>query len=172
MDRILGQGKFARLVDRDGWEFIEQLGMRGIVVIVAEAAGRLLLVEQFRKPLNRPVIELPAGVVGDLPGHEEEPFERAAARELLEETGYAANKFEHLLTGPASPGRSNFLYTFFHATDLKKQHDGGGDAHENIRVHEVALAEIHDWLERKSNEGVLIDPKIYAGLYFLSRTQP
>jgi ADP-ribose pyrophosphatase len=171
MDRILGQGKFARLVDRDGWEFIEQLGMRGIVVILAEADGRLLLVEQFRKPLNAHVIELPAGVAGDLPGAENEKFEQAAARELLEETGYAAAHFKHLLTGPASPGRSNFLYTFFHATGLEKRHAGGGDAHEAIRVHEVPVSEVHDWLARKSTEGLLIDPKIYAGLYFLGRNK-
>jgi ADP-ribose pyrophosphatase len=171
MDRILGEGKYARLVERDGWEFVEQLGARGIVVLVATADGALLLVEQFRMALQKNVIELPAGLVGDAEGGETESFEAAARRELLEETGYEADALDFLSEGPWSPGRSNFVYTFFLARGLRKVHVGGGVDGEGITVHAVRLAEMPAWLEQKAAEGLLIDPKIFAGLYFLnSRT--
>ena len=78
----------------------------------------------------------------------------AAHRELLEETGYATERIETLATGPASSG-------------LKCVHAGGGVGHENITVHEVPLSEVHDWLAAKASEGLLIEPKVYAGLYFI-----
>jgi len=44
---------------------------------------------------------------------------------------------------------------------------GPDERHENITVHAVPLAEVHDWLEAKAKSGLLVDPKLYAGLYFL-----
>lgn len=171
---ILHEGRFIRMVRRDGWEYVEHPGIRGIVVIVAVTpAGRLLLVEQLRKPVQQRVIELPAGMAGDLPGQRDEDFAIAARRELVEETGYDAAAFERVLVGPYSPGRSSDLYTFFLATGLTKVGEGGGDEHEDIVVHEAPLADIDRWLEARAESGLLIDPKIYAGLYFLSRrTRP
>lgn len=169
-DMVLGEGKFVRLVNRQGWEFIDHPGLKGIVVVVAVTAKReLLLVEQYRAPLQSKVIELPAGMVGDKPGHEEEPFGEAAQRELVEETGYSAERFEFLTEGPASPGRSSFLYTFFRAYGVQKTHEGGGDETEDIRVYAVPLDGIDAWLRARAAEGILIDPKIYAGLYFIQQ---
>ena len=45
---------------------------------------------------------------------------------------------------------------------------GGGVAHEDITVHEVSVSEVVPWLEAKAKTGVLIDPKVYAGLFFLN----
>lgn len=168
--KILGQGKFVRLVDRGGWEFMDQPGLRGIVVIVAVSPeNKLLLVEQFRAALDANTIELPAGMVGDHDAEASESFESAATRELEEETGFSAARMEMLTVGPASPGRSMFLYTFFRARDLKRVHAGGGDADENITVHEVPLDYVHAWTAARMAEGKLIDPKIWAGLYFIGR---
>ena len=90
---ILAQGKFLRLVRQGTWEYSERLGISGVVGIVPVTdAGEIVLVEQFRVPTGRPVLELPAGLVGDIPGQEQEPFEAAAARELEEETGYRAGR--------------------------------------------------------------------------------
>ena len=72
-----------------------------------------------------------------------------------------------LTTGAASSGLTSELVTLFHASGLQRAGKGGGVAHEDITVHEVPLAQIDDWLEAKAKTGVLIDPKIYAGLYFL-----
>jgi len=94
----------------------------------------------------------------------------AAKRELLEETGYAAERIEILTTGPASSGLTSEVVTLLLASGLKRVQAGGGVGHENITVHEVPLSEAHDWLAAKASEGLLIEPKVYAGLYFIGRT--
>lgn len=168
--KILGQGRYVRLIDRNGWEYMDQPGLRGIVVIVAVSPEKkLLLVEQYRAALDANTIELPAGMVGDHDDEASESFETAAMRELEEETGFAAKRMEKLAVGPASPGRSMFMYTFFRARELSRVHAGGGDADENITVHEAPLDSIHAWIDARSAEGKLIDPKIWSGLYFIGK---
>jgi ADP-ribose pyrophosphatase len=166
--KIIGQGRFVRLVDRDGWEFLEHPGIRGIVVIIAVTAeNNLLLVEQYRAALDTRVIELPAGIAGD--EDPDEPLEVAAKRELEEETGYTAPQLDRIATGPQSPGRTAFLYSFFRAQTPRRIHAGGGDGDEDIAVHEAPLDRIEEWLAAREREGKLIDPKIWAGLYFIGR---
>ena len=62
--------------------------------------------------------------------------------------------------------RSEIL-AFVHAHDLHRVEEGGGDATEDIIVHEVACAQAAQWLVRKMADGFSVDPKIFAGLYFL-----
>ena len=50
---------------------------------------------------------------------------------------------------------------------LRRVSAGGGVATEDIAVHEAPLTEVGEWLEAKAKSGVLVDPKIYAGLYFI-----
>jgi ADP-ribose pyrophosphatase len=77
-DEVLLDGKFLRYVRRGNWEFVQRKKVTGIVGIVAiTAARKLLLVEQYRVPLKRNVIEIPAGLAGDVAGHETEPLENA-----------------------------------------------------------------------------------------------
>ena len=83
--------------------------------------------------------------------------EPAARRELLEETGYEAGALTKLAHGPPSAGFSSEVVTLFHATGLK-------------RVHEVPMEEVVAWLAGKQGEGVLIDPKVYAGLFFANES--
>jgi ADP-ribose pyrophosphatase len=166
-DRILAQTPFLRLVDRDGWSFVERANARAVVVIVPlTAERRLLFVEQHRVPLGRSVIEFPAGLVGDEPGREEEDLIEAAQRELLEETGYHAATLNLVSTSATSPGLTSELVRFVLASDLTKVGKGGGTPSENIRVHEVALAEARAWLTEREREGTLLAAKIFAGLYF------
>ncbi len=168
--RILHEGDWLRLVTERGWEFTEHRRVRGIVVIIARTSDdHLLLVEQERIPLGRRVLELPAGMVGDDAGQSGEEAVEAARRELLEETGYAAARITQWFAGPMSPGRSADLYTFFIADQLRKETEGGGDENEDIRVHAMPLSRAEQWLKDRESEGLLIDPKIYVGLYALSR---
>jgi ADP-ribose pyrophosphatase len=95
----------------------------------------------------------------------------AAKRELLEETGYAAERVETLTTGPASNGLTSEVVTLLLASSLRRVNAGGGVAHEKITVHEVPLSEVHQWLDGKAKEGLLIEPKVYAGLYFVGRSK-
>ena len=163
----LHAGKFLALVKEGRWEYVDRLGATGAAIVAAVTSERkLLLVEQYRIPVHARTIELPAGIIGDDPGGNESPAD-AAHRELLEETGYAAERIETLTTGPASSGLTSEVVTLLLASGLKRVHAGGGVGHENITVHEVPLSEVHDWLAAKASEGLLIEPKVYAGLYFI-----
>src|SRR5688572_22223229 len=62
----IAAGRFLRLARRGTWEFVERLGASGAVCIIAVTDERkLVLIEQPRPAMNGPVIELPAGLVGD-----------------------------------------------------------------------------------------------------------
>ncbi len=161
-------GKFLTLLKDGRWEYVERVNASGAVVILAVTDERkLLLVEQYRIPLHQRTIELPAGIVGDEPGEEGESMAAAAKRELLEETGFAATEVEILTTGPSSAGLTSEVITLVAASKLKRVNAGGGVAQENITVHEVPVQSIDGWLTQKEKEGLLIEPKVHAGLYFL-----
>jgi ADP-ribose pyrophosphatase len=163
--KVLAEGRYLRLVVEDGWEFAERKATTGIVVIVAvTGAGRILLVDQFRPPVRCRVIELPAGLAGDVAGHEGEDLADAARRELLEETGYEAETMTLLGGGPPSSGTTSEVVTFFRADGLRRTGRGGGDSTEDIVAHEVPLADVEAWLREAERDGRLIDPKVHAGL--------
>jgi len=87
-------GKHLSMAQRGHWEFATRNTRRPVVGIVAITdAGDVVLVEQFRPPVGQNVVELPAGLAGDIAGLEDEPLVEAAKRELLEETGYAAKQW-------------------------------------------------------------------------------
>jgi len=166
----LWEGRHLRVQRRGPWEYVERIKAAGGVVIVAETdAGELLLIEQYRVPLGRAVIELPAGLVGDEEYAGAEDWIAAARRELLEETGFEADAFEVLTGGPTSAGLTNEINVLVRATGLRRVASGGGGGHEQIQLHTVALARIDEWLAGKAREGREIDPKVFAGLYFVFR---
>ena len=168
---ILWCGKFLRVLKHGRWEYADRMGVSGAVVIVALTSDRkLVLIEQYRIPVGRRVIELPAGIAGDIPGEEGEGLDIAARRELLEETGYEAVEMAQLFSGPPSAGLASEVVTFFKATGLRRVTDGGGAGHEEIEVHEIPLNQAGDWLRGKAGDGLLIDPKVYAGLYVAGQT--
>jgi ADP-ribose pyrophosphatase len=143
--KILYTGKFIRVLQQGKWEFVERPKTSGIVAILAITDAReIVLVEQERIPVQSRVIEIPAGLAGDVVGAENEELAEAARRELLEETGYEAGQMEFLTKGPPSAGLSTEVVTFFRARGLKKVAVGGGDESEDIKVHLVPLAEIGD----------------------------
>lgn len=167
---ILAEGKFVRLVRQGRWEFAQRKNTTGICVIVARTdADEIVLVEQFRPPVGSRVIELPAGLIGDIPGQEDEAFETAAKRELLEETGFEARRWQRLGEGPPSAGMISEWITLFGATGLTRVEAGGGDESEDITVHIVPLNQVDTWLQKQAAAGIAIDPKVYSGLYFAAK---
>lgn len=161
--RVLHEGEFLRLLRRRHWEYVERTNAHGVAVIVAITdKDELLLVEQYRWPLERPVIELPAGLVGDV--GEDETLLAAAQRELEEETGYRAARMSELASGPTTAGLSNEITTFCRASGLVRVGPGGGDDTETITVHPVPLAGLRGWLDAQSMRAA-VDPKLYAGLW-------
>jgi len=161
------RGRYLSLLERDGWEFASRSNASCVVVIVAVTpAAELVLVEQYRKPVGARVIELPAGLVGDLDDPDETPMV-AAGRELEEETGFAAGQLVPLLACPSSAGMSDEIIQFVLATDLQRIGPGGGDPSEDIDVHVVPLAQVDRWLAERQTAAMPLDPKIYAALYWL-----
>ncbi len=155
---IMWQGKFITARREGRWEYVSR--SRGIraAVIVAVDDGHVLLVEQYRVPLGRNCIELPAGLIGD--DDEGEAVGTAAARELEEETGYRAARIVEIGEFSSSPGMVSETFTLVRAHGLEKIHEGGGVSGENITVHRVALVDIPAFIERQRALGKMIDVRI------------
>ena len=169
---ILHTGRFLALLKEGHWEYVDRVNATGAALIVAVTDDqKVLLVEQYRIPVHARTIELPAGIIGDEPGGANESQAEAARRELLEETGYAAERMEAVTSGPSCSGLTSERVTLFRARGLRRTGKGGGVAHEDITVHEIPLAEVVAWLEARGKTGVLIDPKVYAGLFFTKVTR-
>jgi ADP-ribose pyrophosphatase len=161
-------GRWLSLRKRGRWEYAERTNPAGAVIIIAITAdNKLLFVEQYRVPLQQRTIEMPAGLVGDIAGQADESALLAAQRELKEETGYRCGRVEFIHRGPSSSGMSTEMIAFVRAYDLEKVGAGGGDASENIVVHEVPRHNAGAWLFARANEGYSIDPKLFAGLWFI-----
>lgn len=152
------------------WDFVRRPQSDCCVGILAiTPAEEIVLVEQFRIPIQRRVIEIPAGIVGDEPAHLGESLAATAARELLEETGYRAGSIEALLATPTSAGLTSEFIHLFHATDLTREHAGGGVGSEDIIVHHVPLTHLRAWLAEQQAAGLVIDFKIHASLWLAGR---
>ncbi|MEP4078881.1 NUDIX hydrolase [Haloferula sp.] len=148
------------------WDFVRRPNADSAVGILAITPDdEIILVEQFRIPVQRPVIEIPAGLVGDEEEFRGEALEETARRELLEETGYHAAKIEPLVVSPTSAGMTSEFSHLFYATELEKREAGGGVGGENIEVHLVPRSSIRDWLREKEQAGLAIDLKIHAALW-------
>jgi ADP-ribose pyrophosphatase len=168
MARELYAGTHLKLLAEGHWEYAERTRATGGVVILAfTSRDELLLVEQFRPPVGRRVISLPAGLTGD--GGTIEEAAASAARELEEETGYRATSVRELIVGPSSPGLTSEMMTFFSAEGVKKIDGAVIDPEEEITPHAVPRAELPGWLRAREREGMLIDYKIYAALYLVER---
>lgn len=166
----LGRGKFLELLSVGGWEYVSRVrGKTPVGIIAMTADRRVLLISQFRVPIGADVIEIPAGLVGDHDGDENEDWELAAQRELLEETGYCADSMERLSEGPTSAGLTSERILLVRARGLTRQCEPQGDGDEQITLHEVPLDSADAWLGERIRAGTLIDPKVYAALYFLTR---
>ena len=165
-EEILHEGKFlSYLRSESGWEYVSRSNAKACVAILALTDDkRIILVEQFRPPVGRNVIELPAGLAGDIPLQEEEPLVVAAKRELKEETGYVAKNWTSLMEGVSSAGLTDEKSTIFYATGLTKMTEGGGVAGENIKVHFVHQGDVNNWCRDRIAEGKDVDFKIFAAL--------
>ncbi|MCU1348141.1 MAG: nudix domain [Acidobacteria bacterium] len=161
------EGNHLLVLEANGWEYAERKkGKSAAVVFARTEDDRVVLIEQFRPPVNARVIDFPAGLVGDETEHED-PAE-TARRELEEETGFVCESLEPLGSGPSSPGITSEIIHMYRATGLRRNGEGGGLGDEKIDVHQVPRADVGHWLQRKRGEGVLVDLKVLVGLGFLS----
>lgn len=159
-EKIVWQGKFVTAKVRGKWEYVSRArGIRAAVILAIDEDNHVILVEQFRVPLGKICIELPAGLIGD--GDEvDEPAELAGARELEEETGYRAERMETLGEFYSSPGMVTESFTLLRARGLTKVGPGGGTPGENITVHRVPLVGMEAFIAERRAQGDAIDVKI------------
>jgi ADP-ribose pyrophosphatase len=165
VEEIVWQGKYITTKRRGPWEYVGRARGIGAAVILAIEDGHVLLVEQYRVPLQARCLELPAGLVGD--ETEGEDVATSAGRELEEETGYRADRIEIIGTFASSPGMVSETFTLVRAHGLTRVGDGGGVPGEDITVHRVPLADVPMLIADKRRDGVVIDVKMLALLQFL-----
>ncbi|WP_447727637.1 NUDIX hydrolase [Sphingomonas koreensis] len=153
------QGKFITAKKQGRWEYVSRArGIRAAVIVAVDDDRHLLLVEQYRVPLGRACLELPAGLVGD--ESDGEAAEIAAARELEEETGYRPGRVESLGEYFSSPGMVSESFTLVRARDLVRVGAGGGVEGEGITVHRVKLDEVPAFVDACRARGLAIDVKL------------
>ncbi|MFX3633558.1 MAG: NUDIX domain-containing protein [Candidatus Pristimantibacillus sp.] len=127
----------------------------GAAAVMALLDGKLLVVEQFRKPLEKFQIEIPAGKLD--PG--EDPLE-AAAHELEEETGYRAEQLQLVSAFYTSPGFADEkLYLYF--ADKVVPGEQHTDEDEYLEVDAITLEQAESYIQ----EGRISDAKTIMAVY-------
>ncbi len=160
-DEVMWQGRFITARRKGKWEYVSRArGIRAAVILAIDDDGHVILVEQFRVPLGRPCIELPAGLVGDHDDTAGEDDSAAAARELEEETGYRAERMDVIGEFWSSPGMVSESFTLLRAHGLTRVSAGGGTEGENITVHRIKLSDVPDALKAWRRQGYAIDVKL------------
>jgi ADP-ribose pyrophosphatase len=151
-------GEFVAAKRRGRWEYASRTrGIRAAVILAVDA-DEVILVEQYRVPIGRYCLELPAGLIGD--DHQGESAIDSARRELEEETGYCAAQWEELGEFWSSPGMITESFTLVKATGLTRVGKGGGTEHEDIVVHRVPLGRLAETIAEQRAKGHAIDSKL------------
>lgn len=160
-EEVRWEGRFITAKTRGRWEYVGRArNIRAAVILAITEAREVILVEQFRVPLGRPCLELPAGLIGDDDSSANEDAAVAASRELEEETGYRAARMEALGEFFSSPGMVSESFTLFRAHGLTRVSDGGGVGEEGITVHHVRLDRIASYVADARASGMAIDVKL------------
>lgn len=122
----------------------------GVAILAYKDSDTLFMVEQFRKPIEKSILEIPAGKI-----EKNEDIKVCGMRELEEETGYKARNFEYIGKIVTSPGFCDEYIYFFKAEDLYKGRNDIGDEDEFINVKEVKVSGIKEMIKK----GEIIDAK-------------
>ncbi len=139
-------------------EIVEHAG--GVTIIAINDDNEIILVEQYRKPADKILLELPAGKLEK----GEKTFD-CAKRELLEETGYSSNNFKKICSFYTTPGFSDEILHLYIAKNISFS-EQNPDSDEFINVVKIKVDEIHRYIV----EGKIIDAKTILGLlFFLER---
>ncbi len=164
-ETIAWPGDFITAKQRGRWEYVgrpRNIRAAAIIAIDEDADGtrHVIFVSQYRVPLGRFCLEIPAGLVGDIAGEEDEGVLAAAARELEEETGYRAGKLEVVGEFYSSPGMISECFTLLRATQLEKISEGGGEGDENILVHRIPVEGVADFVAAWREAGHGVDVRV------------
>ena len=160
-EETMWQGKFVTAKRRGRWEYASRSrGIRAAAIVAIDEQDRVILVSQYRVPLGCLCLEIPAGLIGDHEGEEDEDAIEAARRELEEETGYRAANMVSLGDFYSSPGMVSESFTLMRATGLTKVGAGGGTESEDIAIHKVPRTELAEFVARWRAMGHGVDVRI------------
>jgi ADP-ribose pyrophosphatase len=175
---VVFQGKYLHFCRTPGgWEYVRRPNdVSGVSMVAVTDDAKLLLVEQRRPPLDKLVIELPAGLVDPA-----ESEVSAVRRELEEETGYRCGSAVLMFKGTTSPGLTDEMNSMYLVSGLTRtdpavrdrqlgdgvaQHDqvrGKSDEGERIVVYEVPMGILSQWLRQQQENDKIIDLRVYIG---------
>ncbi len=129
-----------------------------VAVLAVTGEDKIVMVKQYRKPLEKSLLEIPAGKL-----EKGEDPERTAIRELEEETGYSSGSLKLINSFYTSPGFADELVYLYLAEDPWKLSDNvAGDDDEFVTVEELTLEEAF----RQEEKEIIHDAKTsYALLY-------
>lgn len=136
------------------WEWIQKRD--SIVIFPITKEKNVVLIKNYRVPIEKYVIELPAGLLD----HTNESIRDAVQRELLEETGYRAETFFALPPSSLAAGTSNNFSHYFIATKLTKTSHVYGDETEDMNVIEIPAHKLINYY--LNNSDILFDIRILA----------
>ncbi|MBN2570660.1 MAG: NUDIX hydrolase [Ignavibacteriales bacterium] len=129
----------------------------GAVIIAVTDENKILLVNQFRYPLNKKIYELPAGKLDK----NEKPV-NCAKRELIEETGYIAGAIEKIGEIYTSPGFCDEVLHIYLAKNLILGEHKREEGEQGMEIVEADLSEI----EMMISDGKITDAKTICGIYY------
>jgi len=159
-------GRFINIMQTGRWEYAQRTNARAVIVIVAISENNeVVFIEQFREPLGKRCVELPAGLVGDVPGDENEDLTEAVRRELIEETGFTADRITFVAASSSSAGLTDEVAHVYVAEGLRQVTDGGGVDGELIQMHLVPLDQVDSWLGKRRDEGLDVAMSLYGSLW-------
>jgi 8-oxo-dGTP pyrophosphatase MutT (NUDIX family) len=164
-------GKYLKLKEKNGYEFVERkIGRNGAVVIIPFKIidNKVLyqLIISKRETFGLPILEFPAGLID----REDEDIEEVAIRELEEETGWIGGnitaRFWQQFSSPSSAGLSTELLYFvtIDITDAKKEKPNF-DGNEKIAVCSLmSIFELFEYIESKGNKNFLVSSRLMTFL--------
>ena len=130
----------------------------GVAILAYKDKDTILLVEQFRKPIEKNLLELPAGKI-----EKDEDIELCGIREFEEETGYKAKKFKYLGKIVTSPGFCDEYIYIYKADELYKGQDNLADEDEFINVKEIKMDKIKEMIKN----GEITDAKTISAFMMI-----
>jgi ADP-ribose pyrophosphatase len=133
----------------------------GAVVVPIKDDGKIILVKQFRYPLQKTLLELPAGKLDK----DEDPL-KCATRELEEETGYKAKEIKKLGQIYTAPGYCTEILHIYSAKGLIPGNHNREEGEQGMEIFEYSIDDVNKMIL----SGEITDAKTIVGIFYLTKS--